>query len=169
MPRFRSPTVHAPRPSTPRSIPLTTERMCRVLPGRGVEVLEIWVVWEFSHSCRRRTGAFRGRESRSCRGDSAGGNSARRGAQAGRGASSAGPARSTDDGAGVDPGLWLRAGRGELAVAQVAGLAAALGREPEFFGARDHAHSFAYVIDCSGSMATRNSLGSRETRVACQS
>ena len=24
--------------------------------------------------------------------------------------------------------------------------------------ARDHAHSFAYVIDCSGSMATRNSL-----------
>ena len=28
----------------------------------------------------------------------------------------------------------------------------------EFFGAREHGHSFAYVIDCSGSMATRNSL-----------
>jgi hypothetical protein len=28
----------------------------------------------------------------------------------------------------------------------------------QFFGAREHAHTFAYVIDCSGSMATRNSL-----------
>jgi Mg-chelatase subunit ChlD len=28
----------------------------------------------------------------------------------------------------------------------------------EFFGTREHAGSFAYVIDCSGSMATRNSL-----------
>jgi hypothetical protein len=28
----------------------------------------------------------------------------------------------------------------------------------EFFGAREHGRSFAYVIDCSGSMATRSSL-----------
>ena len=33
-----------------------------------------------------------------------------------------------------------------------------IGPGTQFFGARDHAHSFAYVIDCSGSMAARNSL-----------
>jgi von Willebrand factor type A domain len=33
-----------------------------------------------------------------------------------------------------------------------------VGPGTQFFGARDHAHSFAYVIDCSGSMTTRNSL-----------
>ena len=33
-----------------------------------------------------------------------------------------------------------------------------IGPGTQFFGARDHAHSFAYVIDCSGSMALRNSL-----------
>ncbi len=35
----------------------------------------------------------------------------------------------------------------------------------QFFGARDHAHSFVYLIDCSGSMATHNSLdvAKRET------
>jgi von Willebrand factor type A domain len=33
-----------------------------------------------------------------------------------------------------------------------------IGPGTQFFGARDHAHSFAYVIDCSGSMAMRNSL-----------
>jgi hypothetical protein len=33
-----------------------------------------------------------------------------------------------------------------------------IGPGTQFFGARDHAHSFAYVIDCSGSMATRDSL-----------
>jgi hypothetical protein len=33
-----------------------------------------------------------------------------------------------------------------------------IGPGTQFFGARDHAHSFAYVIDCSGSMASRNSL-----------
>ena len=36
--------------------------------------------------------------------------------------------------------------------------AVASGRGPSSLAARDHAHSFAYVIDCSGSMATRNSL-----------
>ena len=36
--------------------------------------------------------------------------------------------------------------------------AAVLAQEHNFSAARDHAHSFAYVIDCSGSMATRNSL-----------
>jgi len=33
-----------------------------------------------------------------------------------------------------------------------------IGPGTQFFGARDHAHSFAYVIDCSGSMATYDSL-----------
>jgi hypothetical protein len=33
-----------------------------------------------------------------------------------------------------------------------------IGPGTQFFGARDHAHSFAYVIDCSGSMMTNNSL-----------
>jgi hypothetical protein len=33
-----------------------------------------------------------------------------------------------------------------------------IGPGTEFFGAREHASSFVYVIDCSGSMATRGSL-----------
>lgn len=33
-----------------------------------------------------------------------------------------------------------------------------VGPGTEFFGAREHAGSFAYVIDCSGSMANRNAL-----------
>jgi von Willebrand factor type A domain len=33
-----------------------------------------------------------------------------------------------------------------------------IGPGTQFFGARDHAHSFAYVIDCSGSMNSHNSL-----------
>jgi len=38
------------------------------------------------------------------------------------------------------------------------GAGRSIGPGTQFFGARDHAHSFAYVIDCSGSMAMRNSL-----------
>jgi hypothetical protein len=38
------------------------------------------------------------------------------------------------------------------------GVGRGIGPGTQFFGARDHAHSFAYVIDCSGSMTTRNSL-----------
>jgi hypothetical protein len=38
------------------------------------------------------------------------------------------------------------------------GVGRGVGPGTEFFGARENAHSFAYVIDCSGSMATRNSL-----------
>ena len=38
------------------------------------------------------------------------------------------------------------------------GVGRGIGPGTQFFGARDHAHSFAYVIDCSGSMASRNSL-----------
>src|SRR5262249_3128839 len=48
-------------------------------------------------------------------------------------------------GGGIGGGSGGGAGRG-------------IGPGTQFFGARDHAHSFAYVIDCSGSMATRNSL-----------
>ena len=38
------------------------------------------------------------------------------------------------------------------------GVGRGIGPGTQFFGARDHAHSFSYVIDCSGSMATHNSL-----------
>ena len=38
------------------------------------------------------------------------------------------------------------------------GIGRGIGPGTEFFGAREHGHSFAYVIDCSGSMALRNSL-----------
>jgi hypothetical protein len=38
------------------------------------------------------------------------------------------------------------------------GIGRGIGPGTEFFGARDHASSFTYVIDCSGSMATRNAL-----------
>jgi hypothetical protein len=38
------------------------------------------------------------------------------------------------------------------------GVGRGIGPGTEFFGAREHAGSFAYVIDCSGSMATRNAL-----------
>jgi hypothetical protein len=38
------------------------------------------------------------------------------------------------------------------------GIGRGIGPGTEFFGAREHGRSFAYVIDCSGSMATRNSL-----------
>lgn len=38
------------------------------------------------------------------------------------------------------------------------GVGRGIGPGTQFFGARDHAHSFAYVIDCSGSMASHRSL-----------
>lgn len=38
------------------------------------------------------------------------------------------------------------------------GIGRGIGPGTDFFGAREHGRSFAYVIDCSGSMATRNSL-----------
>jgi len=38
------------------------------------------------------------------------------------------------------------------------GVGRGIGPGTEFFGARENASSFAYVIDCSGSMATRGSL-----------
>ena len=55
------------------------------------------------------------------------------------------PGSGSGGGGGVGGGSGGGAGRG-------------IGPGTQFFGARDHAHSFAYVIDCSGSMATRNSL-----------
>jgi len=55
------------------------------------------------------------------------------------------PGSGSGGGEGVGGGSGGGAGRG-------------IGPGTQFFGARDHAHSFAYVIDCSGSMATRNSL-----------
>ena len=55
------------------------------------------------------------------------------------------PGSGTGGGGGVGGGSGGGAGRG-------------IGPGTQFFGARDHARSFAYVIDCSGSMATRHSL-----------
>ena len=60
-------------------------------------------------------------------------------------ASVAGPSPSGGGGGGSGGGVGGGIGRG-------------VGPGTEFFGARDHAASFAYVIDCSGSMATRGSL-----------
>src|SRR5512135_2455188 len=54
------------------------------------------------------------------------------------------------------PGLGGGAGSGG---GSGGGVGRGIGPGTEFFGAREHAGSFAYVIDCSGSMATRNSLG----------
>jgi hypothetical protein len=55
------------------------------------------------------------------------------------------PGGGTGGGGGTGRGSGGGAGRG-------------IGPGTQFFGARDHAHSFAYVIDCSGSMATRSAL-----------
>ena len=55
------------------------------------------------------------------------------------------PGSGSGGGGGAGGGSGGGAGRG-------------IGPGTQFFGPRDHAHSFAYVIDCSGSMATRNSL-----------
>ncbi len=55
------------------------------------------------------------------------------------------PGSGSGGGGGAGGGSGGGAGRG-------------IGPGTQFFGARDHAHSFAYVIDCSGSMAMRNSL-----------
>ena len=55
------------------------------------------------------------------------------------------PGSGSGGGGGVGGGSGGGAGRG-------------IGPGTQFFGARDHAHSFAYVIDCSGSMAMHNSL-----------
>jgi hypothetical protein len=56
-----------------------------------------------------------------------------------------GPGTGTGGGGGSGGGMGGGIGRG-------------IGPGTEFFGAREHAGSFAYVIDCSGSMATVNSL-----------
>jgi hypothetical protein len=55
------------------------------------------------------------------------------------------PGSGSGGGGGAGSGSGGGAGRG-------------IGPGTQFFGAREHAHSFAYVIDCSGSMATRSSL-----------
>jgi von Willebrand factor type A domain len=56
------------------------------------------------------------------------------------------PGSGTGGGEGAGGGSGGGAGRG-------------IGPGTQFFGAHEHAHSFVYVIDCSGSMATRDSLG----------
>jgi len=60
-------------------------------------------------------------------------------------------------GQGLIPGSGFGGGGG-AGGGSGGGAGRGIGPGTQFFGARDHAHSFAYVIDCSGSMATRNSL-----------
>src|SRR4029077_858689 len=60
-------------------------------------------------------------------------------------------------GEGIIPGSGMGGGGGSGGGTGT-GVGRGIGPGTQFFGARDHAHSFAYVIDCSGSMATRNSL-----------
>ena len=60
-------------------------------------------------------------------------------------------------GLGLLPGAGLGGGGGAEG-GSGGGSGGGIGPGTEFFGAREHAGSFAYVIDCSGSMATRNAL-----------
>ena len=67
-------------------------------------------------------------------------------------------------GEGLIPGSGVGGGGG-LGGGTGAGAGRTIGPGTQFFGARDHARSFVYLIDCSGSMATHNSLdvAKRET------
>src|SRR5271166_5226528 len=60
-------------------------------------------------------------------------------------------------GVGLIPGSGLGGGGGSGG-GSGGGIGRGIGPGTEFFGAREHGHSFAYVIDCSGSMGLRNSL-----------
>jgi hypothetical protein len=60
-------------------------------------------------------------------------------------------------GEGLLPGSGSGGGEG-VGGGSAGGAGRSIGPGTQFFGAREHAHSFTYVIDCSGSMATRNSL-----------
>jgi hypothetical protein len=60
-------------------------------------------------------------------------------------------------GQGIIPGSGTGGGGG-AGGGSGGGVGRGIGPGTQFFGAREHAHSFAYVIDCSGSMAMRNSL-----------
>src|SRR5271157_826998 len=60
-------------------------------------------------------------------------------------------------GVGLIPGSGLGGGGGSGG-GSGGGVGRGIGPGTEFFGAREHGHSFAYVIDCSGSMALRSSL-----------
>ena len=60
-------------------------------------------------------------------------------------------------GVGVLPGPGLGGGGGSGG-GSGGGVGRGVGPGTEFFGARERAESFAYVIDCSGSMASRGSL-----------
>jgi von Willebrand factor type A domain len=60
-------------------------------------------------------------------------------------------------GVGLIPGSG-KGGGGGSGGGSGGGVGRGIGPGTEFFGAREHGKSFAYVIDCSGSMATRNSL-----------
>lgn len=60
-------------------------------------------------------------------------------------------------GLGVLPGPGIGGGGGSGGGSN-GGVGRGVGPGTEFFGARERAGSFTYVIDCSGSMATRNAL-----------
>ena len=60
-------------------------------------------------------------------------------------------------GAGLVPGSGSGGGGGRGG-GSGGGVGRGVGPGTEFFGSREHGHSFAYVIDCSGSMGLRNAL-----------
>ncbi len=60
-------------------------------------------------------------------------------------------------GQGLIPGSGVGGGGG-AGGGSAKGSGPGIGPGTQFFGAREHAHSFAYVIDCSGSMETRSAL-----------
>jgi hypothetical protein len=60
-------------------------------------------------------------------------------------------------GEGLLPGSGSGGGEG-VGGGSAGGAGRSIGPGTQFFGAKDHAHSFTYVIDCSGSMATCSSL-----------
>ena len=60
-------------------------------------------------------------------------------------------------GVGLIPGSGMGGGGGSGG-GSGGGIGRGIGPGTEFFGARENGRSFAYVIDCSGSMASRNSL-----------
>ncbi len=60
-------------------------------------------------------------------------------------------------GAGLIPGTGAGGGGGRGG-GSGGGVGRGIGPGTEFFGSRENGRSFAYVIDCSGSMSTRNAL-----------
>ena len=127
-----------------------------VFPARGVEALARSVERATCPLSRSTMGRHSKRDPRPGGRDLAGRNPAQLSTQAARDAPGALPGPQTA-GQGIIPGSGSGGGGG-AGGGSGGGVGRGIGPGTQFFGARDHAHSFAYVIDCSGSMTTRNSL-----------